>query len=350
MNPAPPHTTEPADALASLSSNDLSQVLALFNDAAAKLQTTHEQLQSEVARLQGELKAANDEIARSRRLAALGEMAAGIAHEVRNPLGSIRLHAKMMEEDLTDRPEQRTLASKILLAVRGLDAVVGDVLSFSREMRVRHHSNDALELLQASAEEALTSFADHASSLKKAPRDRGDIQVIYLPTPDDAAMVWCDAGLVHRALVNVIQNALQAMCPDDSEMSAPAEMKRSTCALSRRAVLTLGASSRLVMTPDGGERPVIVLSVRDTGPGLPVEVMERMFNPFFTTRAAGTGLGLAIVHRIVDAHGGSVRVRNHEQGGAVIELLLPTREHAVGQSERASVVVRNAGRAHVSAA
>jgi signal transduction histidine kinase len=344
--------SEHENGAASLSTSELTQMLSLFNDAAAKLQTTHEQLRAEVARLQGELKAANDEIARSRRLAALGEMAAGIAHEVRNPLGSIRLHAKMMEEDLVDRPEQRTLASKILQAVRGLDAVVGDVLSFSREMRVRPYPNDSMELLQGAVGEAMESHAGRVKSgVCGSPptRDHGTIEVVYQSIAGDAEHVWCDAGLVHRALVNVVQNAVQAMCPDEADLSGMDEKKRRGCALSRRSVLMVGASSRLVMTPDGGERPVVVLSVRDSGPGLPAEVMERMFNPFFTTRAAGTGLGLAIVHRIVDAHGGSVRVRNHEQGGAVVELLLPVGEERTG-GQQGSVVVRQTGRAQVAAA
>ncbi len=326
-----------------LSASDLSQVLALFNDAAAKLQATHEQLQSEVSRLQIELKAANEEIARSRRLAALGEMAAGIAHEVRNPLGSIRLHAKMMEEDLADRPEQRALASKILQAVRGLDAVVGDVLSFSRELRVRREACDTMQLIRGAVEESVASMQG------RSEHEAGSsVEVVYTGCDRGSRTASCDSGMIHRALVNVMQNGLQAMCPDPSEKSGNGERTRSRCALSRRGMLVVGASSRRVMTPDGGERRVVVLSVRDTGPGLPDEVMQRMFNPFFTTRATGTGLGLSIVHRIVDAHGGSVRVRNHEEGGAVVELLLPACENEELE-ERTEVVVRPASRASVSA-
>src|SRR5262245_49927759 len=113
-----------------LSPGDLAELLGAFNDVTTRLQSTHDTLRAQVARLEGELRQANEQIERSRRLAALGEMAAGIAHEVRNPLGSIRLHARMLEHDLTERPEQRGLAEKIISEVRGLDAVVGDVLSF----------------------------------------------------------------------------------------------------------------------------------------------------------------------------------------------------------------------------
>jgi signal transduction histidine kinase len=113
-------------------------------------------------------------------------------------------------------------------------------------------------------------------------------------------------------LVNVIRNALEAMTPQPGE-----------CAGLAAPVITLESETRTVVGSDGRSRAMAVLSVRDRGPGVSPRVMERMFNPFFTTRASGTGLGLAIVHRIVDAHGGRVSVRNHEEGGAVVELVLP---------------------------
>jgi signal transduction histidine kinase len=116
---------------------ELAELLGAFNDVTGRLQRTHERLQREVAGLKRELREANEQLSRSRRLAALGEMAAGIAHEVRNPLSSIRLYARMLEQDLADRPDQRSIAGRIGAAVHGLDAVVGDVLNFARELRVR---------------------------------------------------------------------------------------------------------------------------------------------------------------------------------------------------------------------
>src|SRR5438874_11415481 len=110
--------------------------MASFNEVTSKLERTHESLRLEVARLQDELRQANEQLERSRRLAALGQMAAGIAHEVRNPLGSIRLYASLLEQDLGDRPAEKEIAGKIAAAVQGLDGVVGDVLNFSRELKV----------------------------------------------------------------------------------------------------------------------------------------------------------------------------------------------------------------------
>jgi two-component system nitrogen regulation sensor histidine kinase GlnL len=126
------------------------------------------------------------------------------------------------------------------------------------------------------------------------------------------AIVQADVGMLHRAIVNVVRNAIQAMreCEGSGVM--------------RPVRVEIGIESRTVPEPDGTGKRFVAILVRDYGPGLPAGVAERMFNPFFTTRATGTGLGLAIVNRIIDAHGGRVSVRNSADGaGAVAELLLP---------------------------
>ena len=119
--------------------DELAQIIHAYNDAAGKLQHSHESLKNQVDRLQSQLASTNAQLQRSKRLAALGEMAAGIAHEVRNPLGAIQLYAGMLVDDLskplisqTDPPAMADTARKIASAVRGLDAIVSDVLTFAR--------------------------------------------------------------------------------------------------------------------------------------------------------------------------------------------------------------------------
>lgn len=272
---------------------DLAELMSAFTEVTGRLQRTHETLQREVARLQGELRDANEQLQRSRRLAALGEMAAGIAHEVRNPLGSIGLYARMLEQDLGDRPSERATAVKIAAAVRGLDAIVGDVLSFARELRVSPERLSAGDLLERAAELCMADAGAHGRAAR-VERPRRD------------AEVWADGVQAQQALVNLMRNALQSM----EECEAPAGGH----------VLELGV--------EVGESGEVVLRVGDTGPGVGEDVIERMFNPFFTTRRTGTGLGLSIVHRIMDAHGGQVRVHNKGGGGAggrgaVFELVFP---------------------------
>jgi two-component system sensor histidine kinase HydH len=270
---------------------DLAELMSAFNEVTGRLERTHENLQREVVRLNQELREANEALQRSRRLAALGEMAAGIAHEVRNPLGSIGLYAHMLEEDLADRPAQRATAAKISQAVRGLNAVVGDVLSFAREVRIEPGALDGRAVLERAAEVCLA---------ESPLRPRVEVRA-------RAGVIWADPLLLSQALVNIVRNALQAM------QEAPAPEGGHVLRLESR---TLPSGEALV-------------EVVDTGPGVDDRTLERMFNPFFTTRKTGTGLGLAIVHRIVDAHRGRVLVRNTPAGrGAVFQIVLPGRPAA----------------------
>lgn len=294
-----------------LGPGDLSELLAAFNEVTARLESTQDRLRNEVRRLRSELSEANEQLQRSRRLAALGEMAAGISHEIRNPLGSIGLYARMLCEDLADRPGELGIARRIGEAVRGLDAIVSDVLSFAREVRVRPRAVTARELFV----EAVSSCADLVSGagLAGAGRGRGESASSRGPS------AWWgegegldepfegDRGLLIQALINVVRNAAEAMEGEPGR-------------------ITLSGSLGGDPSVEPGGRRWVRLSVSDEGPGIPEDVRERMFNPFFTTRSAGTGLGLAIVHRIVDAHAGHVVVRNRgvEGGrGAVVELWLP---------------------------
>ncbi len=282
---------------------DLADLIATFNDVTARLQGTHESLRGEVARLESELRDARQQLQRARELASLGEMAAGIAHEVRNPLGSIRLYVSALANDLADRPQEQDLARKIGGAVSRLDAVVNDVLAFARQQRARPTEVCAGELI----DDALFACADLI--------DGHGVRVIAPTSCARRLTVRCDAALVRQALVNVVRNACQAM--------AEAEPRGQ-----RVRTLRLGAERKRVLESEGNRRSMTAFEVADTGPGVPESVRERLFAPFFTTRHTGTGLGLAIVHRIIDAHGGRVHIRNRTGAaggieGATVELLLP---------------------------
>jgi signal transduction histidine kinase len=277
--------------------DDLRELLRCVNETTLQLQETHAALQAQVARLQAELAEANAQLRRSRSLAALGEMAAGIAHEVRNPLGSIQLYVQMLGEDLADRPHQAETCRRISQAVCGLDAIVKDVLQFARDTVVRPEPVHAGELF------------DRALAGCQSLIEAAGVEVVRDEGRAPACTLAADAPLITQALTNVIRNAIEAIV----DAGGP-----------RRQICT-GASRQTRRCPGpGGRRALrIVLSVEDTGPGIPPEVVERMFNPFFTTRRTGTGLGLAIVHRIVDAHGGHISVSNTHSGGARVELCLP---------------------------
>ncbi len=274
---------------------DLEQLMRSVNDTAQQLQQTHVALRNEVAHLQRELAEANEQLRRSKSLAALGEMAAGIAHEVRNPLASIQLYVQMLAEDLAGKPQQTELCEKIGRAIKGLDDVVRDVLLFARDTTVHTAPVSALNLI------------DRALGTCESLLTDGEITVVRHDTENFGFTLPVDAGLFVLALSNVMRNAADAMIE--------------SCSTQRE--LRTGVSRRMHRHPDGRRTEMVVFSVADTGPGVDQQVVKRMFNPFFTTRKTGTGLGLAIVHRIVDAHGGHVSVENRSDGGAEVELFLP---------------------------
>lgn len=271
--------------------DDLAEIIRAYNQVTDKLQHSHEVLQAEVVRLRLELASADAQLQRSKRLSALGEMAAGIAHEVRNPLAAIQLYAAMIEQDLaaagTKFSEPLRCVREIASAVRGLDGIVGDVLSFAREVKPKPVMLPVAEVFER-------VIASHRPAIQAA-----GVKVKH-PGPDEECIyVYADPDMLHRALLNLVRNAVDAMAQTDG----PRKLK-------------LGARE---------DEDVLTISVSDTGPGVDHETVDRLFNPFFTTRATGTGLGLAIVHRIIDAHGGTVAVTDNTDAGrgAAFQLCLP---------------------------
>ncbi len=290
---------------------EFAEFMRMFHEATGRLQETHAALSAQVERLQAELAEANERLRRSRSLAALGEMAAGIAHEIRNPLGAIALNAELLKEDFADRPDAAASVDKIRRAAERLDRIVGDVLSFARDTRVHAVETDAREILAMALADCEALLAQEGVAHEVA-------------FEGDCAFV-ADGALLAQAVSNLVRNAVEAM------QGSPVRSLR------------LSAARARLRTPDGRRREHVVLAVEDTGPGIPAAARERIFNPFFTTREEGTGLGLAIVHRIVDAHGGTTvcsdaRFAAPGQGpGARIELALPLEPARVAAAEGVSL-------------
>lgn len=279
----------------SLSPTDLAELMSAFTEVTSKLEHTHSQLRGEVARLNAELRDANEALQRSRRLAALGEMAAGISHEIRNPLGSIQLYTNMLHEDLAQLPEQQEVVGKIGRAVRGLDEIVGDVLSFARETNARFAPTEVAPLIDMALDACCAEI----------------VGAVRLEGVDQGLELECDASLLQQALINILRNAGEA-----NRVAGGDEI--------------VVRVDRAVIERDDRSEDAMTIEISDRGDGIPEQVIERMFNPFFTTREAGTGLGLAIVHRIVDAHRGVVEVGNRaDQPGAWVKIMIPARQPVV---------------------
>lgn len=263
-----------------LSPEELAGVLASYNDAAGRLKESHDTLQHEVRRLRTELAHKNRQLERRKRLAALGEMAAGLAHEIRNPLGGIQLYADLLRKDLGGQRRSVDIVDKIISGVRSLDCLVTEVLAMTHTVAPKTKPGD----LAMAATAAIDLLADRieARGVHLSCRTAGPIQAV------------CDHDMIRRALLNVVRNAIDAAGCDGT---VTVELFQKN----HRAVI----------------------QVADDGPGVKADVADRIFNPFFTTKQEGTGLGLAIVHRIVEAHEGTITVGTSPLGGALFTIKLP---------------------------
>lgn len=252
-----------------------------FQEASRQLETQYARLERRVASLKKELAEKNRALERHRRLAAMGEMAAKIAHEIRNPLGSIGIFASLIEEEVDGAGKAGRYAAHIAKGVKTLDTLLGNMLVFARVPEPRLAAVDVREVL----DEALTAVRGCAADGVKVLRDyRGD------------GLVMGDRALLSQVFVNLLINAFDAV--------------------------GRSGTVRLIVRRSGADRAEI--EVRDDGPGIPRDQLDRIFDPFHTTKEKGTGLGLAIVDTIVKAHRGSIDVKSRPgKGAAFIVRLAP---------------------------
>ena len=274
--------------------DDLQEILQMYNEVTQRLQVSHERLQQEVARLTEQLEQKNRELERRKRLAELGEMAAGIAHEIRNPLGGIQLYASSLMNDVADRPQAVELVQKISKGVKGLNLMVSDMLAFTRDVNLQREQIGITEVVNQAVELAGPTLAQNGVEV----RIGGQIETMTGSV---------DGKLLGRVLLNLVMNAAEAI--GEETRNASLETRNGG------GVIEICGESR------GGRMHLVI---EDNGPGIPADVVERVFNPFFTTKHSGTGLGLAIVHRIVEAHGGSITAENRPapEHGARFRIVL----------------------------
>lgn len=275
--------TIPAAPIDALSAADLAGAIAAYTQITERLQESHDRLSREVSRLRAELESKNRELERRSRLAALGQMAAGMAHEIRNPLGGIALYASLLAGRLSNDEQGAAIARRIASGVERLNALVNDILAFAGEIQPQKRPV------------LLSAVLGEAHELARGRLEAAGTRLSCQYAED--LMFHADPRLLVRAIANLIFNACDA----------------------------------------AGEGQVVVIArqvagdveirIADSGAGVPAELMDRIFNPFFTTKENGTGLGLAIVHRIIESHGGRIAVRNAEEGiqpgGAHFVINLP---------------------------
>ncbi len=215
---------------------------------------------------------------RSGRLASLGQLAAGLAHEIRNPVSVIQGSAELLQKQVEGDAKGRELTGMMISEAKRLNATVTQVLDFAKPQAPSLERCD----LRAPVERSIALVADRAK--------RSGVALSFEPPPQP---VWAqaDAGQVQQAVLNLCLNALDAS--------------------------TTGGSLTVWVRPSASGAEI---EVRDSGKGMSPQERERIFDPFFTTRADGTGLGLSIVHRIVEGHGGRVNVTSTAGAGSTFTL------------------------------
>jgi len=237
------------------------------------------------------------------RLAAVGEMAAVMAHEIKNPLAGIEVLAGLLRRKAPDNHDVQALVKDIISEAKLANAIVQEVLAFVRPVR--------LQVDRTSLAEALAS----AVVLADGKATRGSI-VVTTSLPDGLPPLGADQHQLTQVFANLLINAYEAL------------EGRGRIAISATLARTAAAGALL---PDG-HQPVdtVIVDVADDGPGMMPEVAAKIFNPFFTTKAQGSGLGLAIVRKIVDAHEGRIDMSTADGRGTRFRVTLPVEPHKHG--------------------
>lgn len=229
-----------------------------------------------------EIKALTQQLIRADRLAAMGELTAGVAHEVRNPLGIIRASMQLVEDPRSDPQKVREAGAIIKHEIDRLDKVIKALLDFGRP--------SSPTLIRVNVEDVLREVVLFTSKFA----NRSDVQMTE-EYAGDLPDVMADPNQLKQVFVNLITNAVQAMEPD-------------------------GGTIRVGTSASEG---YVRIRLSDDGPGIPVERLSKVFDPFYSTRDEGTGLGLTIVHRIVDEHDGHIEVESTLGAGTAFTVFLP---------------------------
>ncbi len=271
--------------------DEIGQLARSFNAMAQEIQEHREHLERKVEAKTAELKQAQDSLVQSEKLASIGLLASGVAHELNNPLTSILMNVNLLMEDALDQPALRQELQRIGEDTVRCQRIIDDLKDFSR----RHELDIAPTDLGALVHDALGLLG----------RGAGLQGITVIPELSrEIPPVPCDPARMEQVLGNVLVNAVQSM-PQGGSLTV-----------------------RSALRADYAE-----ISVQDTGPGIPNAIRSRIFDPFFTTKPQGTGLGLSIVYTIMKAHGGKVQVesvtREDPQAGLLrtvgtrVVLLLP---------------------------
>jgi PAS domain S-box-containing protein len=227
-----------------------------------------------------------DEIELSRRLAAIGRLTSGVAHEVRNPINAIMVHLEVLREKIRQiDPESKRHMDVIGSEIQRLDRVVQTLVDFTKPVELRLGDIDLRRVVEDVSLLAAPEAARHGVTVK-------------CDLPPEALSIKVDADLVKQAVLNIALNGIQAM---------PG-----------------GGALNLTAQRDDG---AVEIAIRDQGPGIPAEIRDKVFNLYFTTKKSGSGIGLAMSYRVMQLHNGSLEFESQPGQGTTFHLRFPAAEH-----------------------
>ena len=251
-----------------------------YQEAARELDQSYGKLKEQ----SDQLRLIEEKLRQTERLSTLGELTASLAHEVRNPLGSIKGVAEILADEYAESGKNREFVEILQKEVARLDEVVANYLNFARTNRVQMKPVDLSEVLQSTL------------ALLRVKMGRAEIKT-EVQVPTKPIEILGDEHLLREALLNLILNAIAAM-PHGGTLRIRFETNKNS----------------------------VLLFLRDSGVGIPESKMKEIFRPFFTTRKSGTGLGLPISKRIIEKHGGTLQIESREGEGTEVKISLPAKE------------------------
>ncbi|HWB84436.1 MAG TPA: ATP-binding protein [Bryobacteraceae bacterium] len=259
-------------------------VTGILADRGRKQRAELELASEKLSKMNRELQDSFEQIKRADRLSAIGQLSASLAHEIRNPLASIDGAANLIESPQTSDEMRKGSLAIIHKEIQRLNRLLTNLLDFARPRKPEFQPVDPNRLI-----DAIISLAGHSAE-QKGIRLRKEAPV-SVPT------IECDPEQMKQVILNLAINAVQAMT----------------------------GSGEVVLTANASDSSVVI-SVRDQGPGVADDDLDKIFNPFFTTKEAGTGLGLSVVHQIVTQHGGFVNAERNPDGGMTFSLVIPQQQ------------------------
>lgn len=224
---------------------------------------------------------------RAERLIAMGEMAASLAHELRNPLGSIELHAGLIKKNKNSSDALQGYAVEIQKAVQTLNHIISNSLQFTKEIKPRKQGFST----------AKAFLSEICNYIKQGEAKRCELSELDLCWSDTGSELFqIDPYLIGQVAINLLTNAIQARKSESGELHT------------------------VLFSIDHSKPEYWTLTVRDSGQGINKEDLDKIFDPFFTTKEKGTGLGLAVVHSIVKAHNGTITIDSSPKAGTSFSI------------------------------